>query len=97
MVDGVFLIVGVLCAHVGKCVRRGGCVIREAAGEENGAENSPDNFFFSKNGAAAIQNTAIRCLISLLIQSLKPTSTASSLRIFDLNVCNELTTLFLYC
>lgn len=46
MVDGVFLIVGVLCAHVGKCVRRGGCVMREAAGEENGAENSPDNFFF---------------------------------------------------
>lgn len=53
--------------------------------------------FFSKSGAAAIRNTAIRCLISLLIQSLKPTSTASSLRIFDLNVCNELTTLFLYC
>lgn len=46
MVDGVFLIVGVLCAHVGKCVRRGGCVTREAAGEESGAENSPDNFFF---------------------------------------------------
>lgn len=98
MVDGVFLIVSVLCAHVGKCVRRGGCVMREAAGEENRAENSPDRFFFfSKNGAAAIRNTAIRCLIRLLIQSLKPTSTASSLRIFDLNVCNELTTLFLYC
>lgn len=101
MVDSVFLIVGVLRVHVGKCVRRGGCVMcHVSCGRllvKKMEQKIHPTIFFSKNRAAAIRNTAIRCLISLLIQSLKPTSTASSLRIFDLNVCSELTTLFLCC